>query len=93
MSILADSRYAEGKRPFKAHDSRDNTYQATILRTFPYQTGRYYYYVWLDNDRIDTVAYKLLGSEEFWWQIMDFNPEIIDPYNIPPNTLVRIPNV
>lgn len=93
MPIHGDSRYAEGRVPFKAHDSRTNTYQATVMRSFPYQTNQFYYYVWLDNDRIDKVAYKLTGDEQFWWRIMDFNPEIIDPLNIPVNSLLRIPNV
>jgi hypothetical protein len=93
MSIYYDSRYAEGMAPFKAQDSRTQKYEATVFRSFPHQSGKYFYYVWLDNDRIDTVAYKLTGDVEFWWRIMDFNPEIIDPYNIPANTLLRIPNV
>jgi len=27
-----------------------------------------------------------------WWEIMDINPEILDPFTITPGTQLRIPN-
>jgi hypothetical protein len=90
--MYADSRYANG-RFYKAHNSRTWKYQTTVSRRFPTDSAEYFYYVWLDTDRIDFVAYKLFGDPSAWWQIMDYNPEIIDPMNIKPNTLLRIPNV
>jgi len=33
-----------------------------------------------------------LGLPEYWWQIMDFNPEIINPFTITSGTYIRIPN-
>jgi hypothetical protein len=38
------------------------------------------------------VAAQLLGNSSLWWAIFDINPEIIYPLNIPPGTVVRIPN-
>ena len=88
--IYLDSRYADGT-VFKAYDARNNTYQLTVFRNFPkYQTS-FFMYEWVETDRIDDIALQFLGKSDFWWQIMDINPEILDPLNIPPGTHVRIP--
>jgi prophage DNA circulation protein len=39
------------------------------------------------------VAFKLLGSAALWWKIMDFNPEIVDPFSIPVGATIRVPSV
>lgn len=90
--IFTDSRYANGTI-FKAYDSRKQQYSATVLRRFPLQTSRFYHYTWTERDRIDDIAQEFLGSPSFWWVIMDFNPEIIDAFDIPLGTVIRIPSV
>lgn len=88
--IFTDSRYANG-RVFRAHDSRSNTYQTTVRRVFPSESADYYTYTWVEGDRVDSVAAKLYGSASEWWRIMDLNPEITDPLNIAPGTVIRVP--
>ncbi|CAB4123864.1 hypothetical protein UFOVP45_43 [uncultured Caudovirales phage] len=90
--IFTDSRYATG-RISKAHDARNNVFAVNVSRQFPTQSTRFFHYNWVENDRIDSVAYSLLGASSFWWMIMDFNPEIIDPFNIPVGTTLRVPYV
>jgi hypothetical protein len=90
--IYTDSRYASGLI-FKAYDSRKEQYSATVLRQFPIQSSGFYHYTWTERDRIDEVAQEFLGSASFWWVIMDFNPEVIDPFDIPVGTVIRIPSV
>ena len=43
-------------------------------------------------DRLDALANKYLGDSQLWWQILDINPEVINPFNITPGTQLRIPN-
>jgi prophage DNA circulation protein len=90
--IYTDSRYATGTI-YKAHDSRKNVYSAAVARRFPIQSTKFYHYNWVENDRIDAIAHEFLGASEFWWTIMDFNPEINDPFDIPVGTTIRIPYV
>lgn len=90
--IYLDSRYVDGT-VFKAYDSRNNSYQLTVFRNFPIYTVGYFMYEWVETDRIDDIALQFLGKPEFWWQIMDINPEVLDPFNIEPGTLIRIPRV
>lgn len=90
--IYADSRYADGTL-IKAQDARNGDYRLGVYRKFPTKITTYYQYVWVQGDRIDTVSDQLLGNPSFWWQIMDANPEIINPHNIAVGTLLRIPRV
>jgi hypothetical protein len=90
--IYSDSRYANGLI-LKAQDARTGQYRLAVYRQFPSEKREFYYYTWVEGDRIDMVSNSLLGSPAFWWRIMDANPEIIDPFSIPVGTTLRIPNV
>ena len=89
--IYLDSRYADGPL-FKAYDSRTNTYELTVLRSFPSYKVTYFSYTWVETDRLDRLALRFLGASTLWWQIMDINPGIIDPLTIVPGTVLRIPS-
>jgi hypothetical protein len=88
--IFSNSRYADGNI-FKAYDSRSKKYGITVTRNFPEETSAFFYYSWAERDRIDALSERFLGDPDAWWQIMDFNPEIMNPFNIPVGTLLRIP--
>lgn len=88
--IFTDSRYAAGILS-KSLNPTTNKYHLTVRRNFPYEISSFYYYQWKEKDRPDTVAFKTLGSSTYWWRIMDFNPEVIDPFNIPVGSVLRIP--
>lgn len=90
--IYSDSRYADGNVT-KVQDPRNNIYRLAVYRKFPKARAQFYFYTWVEGDRIDRIASDLLGSPTFWWKIMDFNPEIIDPFSIPIGTTLRIPSV
>lgn len=90
--IFLDSRYADGT-VLKAFDSRTYKYQLSVFRTFPTYNTKFFWYEWVETDRVDELARQFLGKPEFWWQIMDVNPEILDPFDIAPGTQIRIPHV
>lgn len=50
------------------------------------------YYVWRQGDRIDLLAYLLLGDDTSWWMIADANPEILAWADVPYGTVIRIPD-
>ena len=91
MTIYLDSRYVDGPL-FKAQDARDEKYKTTVFRAWPSYGSKTFFYEVNEVDRIENIATKFLGNPSFWWKIMDFNPEIINPFDIPPGTLLRIPN-
>lgn len=89
--IFSDSRYATGTI-LKAFDARKSNYQITVFRNFPEESSAFYYYTWVEGDRMDILAHKFYGNPAMWWKIMDYNPEINDTFDIPVGTTIRIPN-
>ena len=90
--IYSDSRYADGLVR-KSYDSRTGKFEIGVRREFPNLNANFYYYVWVDGDRIDNLAYRITGNPDNWWKIMDYNPEVLDAQNIAPGTTLRIPRV
>jgi prophage DNA circulation protein len=88
--IFTNSRYATGTIN-KVFDSRNNKYQVSVSRVFPTKTKEISYYYWAEKDRMDIIATRFLGNPDRWWEIMDLNPEIVDPLNIPLGTKIRVP--
>jgi hypothetical protein len=88
--IFTDSRYATGVLA-KSVDARNDSYQLSVFRQFPSSSSSFYYYTWTQRDRIDLVAAELLGDPNLWWLIMDYNPEILNPFDIPLGASLRIP--
>jgi nucleoid-associated protein YgaU len=89
--ILTGSRYADGQ-VVSSYTNTDGAYHTSVFRTFPTDTASYSLYVWREPDRIDLIARQFLGDASKWWRIMDFNPEILNPMDIPVGTTIRIPN-
>jgi hypothetical protein len=92
MTVYRNSRYAdESTRDVILADSDGNRYR-TLFR-FPTVNGTrsVQYYVWRAGDRIDRLAAEHLGSPDLYYQILDLNPDIIDPHHIDPGTKVRLP--
>jgi hypothetical protein len=88
--IFTDSRYASGILT-KSYDARKQSYGITVFRQFTEDSSSFFYYTWTQKDRIDLVAAELLNDPNLWWLIMDYNPEISNPFNIPLGTVLRIP--
>lgn len=90
--IFLDSRYATGKI-FKAYNSYKQQYDLTVFRKYPNVLTEVIYYEWVDGDRIDLVSERFFADPEYWWQILDANPAIHNPFDIAPGTILRIPSV
>jgi hypothetical protein len=89
--ISLDSRYADS-RLVKVWHARKQEYHLASLREWPEYVQSYTIYEWVETDRLDNIASKFLGESGLWWEIMDINPEIINPTEIKPGTQIRIPN-
>jgi hypothetical protein len=89
--IFLDSRYVDGTLT-KTWNPRKEQYDLVVLRNWSTYVQSYFYYNWVETDRLDNLALKYLGNPSMWWEIMDINPEILDPFSITPGTQLRIPN-
>lgn len=88
--IYADSRYANANF-YKTYVPRLNSNSVVVQRSFPSAASKFYYYQVSSGERIEQIAQATLGSSNSWSLIMDFNPEVINPFNIPIGTILRIP--
>lgn len=89
--IILGSRY-QGEQLYVQKEQDGAARQFVLRSALPSDTATTRNHVWESSDRIDRVAEKYLGSGDFWWMVMDRNPEVIDPHNISPGTVLRIPD-
>jgi prophage DNA circulation protein len=89
--IFLDSRYSDGNL-YKAWHAGKQEYHLTVVRTWPSYAQSFFVYEWVDGDRLDNLATRFLGDATLWWQLLDVNPEIVNPAVIKPGTQLRIPN-
>jgi hypothetical protein len=88
--IFSDSRYASAN-VYKAYNSKVAANSVVVARRFPRERSAFFYYTWKEGDRIEGVAASVLNEPNLWWRIMDFNPEIANPFSIPIGSVLRIP--
>jgi hypothetical protein len=41
--------------------------------------------------RLDRIAYEIYNDDTYWWVILLANPDYPLEYDIPPNTVIRVP--
>jgi hypothetical protein len=93
MSIYQGSRYEFSVIDFvAAEDGADANavvfYEFDDLGTFEYEEHEV-----VSGERIDYLANYYYRRPDLWWLIMDYNPEIADPANLPVGSIIRIPRV
>jgi len=76
----------EKETNYKIFETYDN---AKIVTS---DSDKYYKVTHLTENRLDIIAYKIYGNAMYWW-ILAMANDIIDPFNIPINTLLRIPPI
>lgn len=89
--IVLGSRY-QGEQLYVQQEPGGAAHQFVLRSTLPSDVPTNRTHAWEESDRIDRVAEKYLGSGDFWWMVLDRNPEVIDPQNITPGTVLRIPD-
>ena len=89
--IYLDSRYSDGPLFFGYHSAKDE-FALTVFRAWPNIASEYFIYEVTEIDRIEHIAAVTIGDPSLWWKIMDLNPEIINPFEIPIGSQLRIPN-
>jgi len=89
--ISSKSRYANSKIVTQTVNGKDVQYitpSAPVSYTFQYN-----YYVTNGSDRIDNIANGFVGDAQQWHVVGDANPQIMEWFQIPPGTILRIPRV
>lgn len=93
MTIYTGSRYEYSLIDYFSVKVGGNE-NPTIFYDFP-DIGylEYYSHIYKGGERLDQIAFKYYKRPGLWWLIVDHNPELNDPFDIKPGTILRIPNV
>lgn len=81
--IHLTSRYVDADVSFVL-DARSGTTRPTAMRPALSVPAPSQIYRWRRGDRLDTLGKQMTGKAGRWWQIMDLNPDVIDPLGIRP---------
>ena len=85
------SRYYDGPLLQIPH-KYTGVYTISVFRNFPdYTKVQYLDHTWEDGDTLSTLSAKYGDGAKYWWEIMEINPEITDPFKIEPGTVIKVP--
>jgi nucleoid-associated protein YgaU len=85
------SRYYEGPLT-QTPDKYTGDYVISVFRRFPdSRTLNYISYTWKNGDNLSRLSEVFGVGAKYWWEIMEINPEIDDPFDIEEGTILRIP--
>lgn len=92
MSIERVSRYYDGPlNQIKAKNG--STYTISVLRKFSTEKEvTFKEHTWVDGESLGALAHTFIGDSKYWWDIMEINPTITDPFSIEPGTIIRVPS-
>jgi len=85
------SRYYNGPL-LQTKDKSTGEYVISVLRAFPQSKElRYILYTWKDGDTLAAISEQYGVGAKYWWEIMEINPDILDPFDIAPGTILKVP--
>jgi len=89
--IDRSSRYYEGALAQVKHKYTGSYTIAVFKPAMESRTISYVEYVWVDGDTLGSLAASYLGNSKYWWEILEINTNISDPFNIPAGTVLKVP--
>jgi hypothetical protein len=85
------SRYYTGPLAQTEHKYTGD-YIISVFRRFPDSVStNYISYTWKEGDSLSNLSETFGIGAKYWWEIMEINPEIADPFDIAPGTILRVP--
>lgn len=90
--LFADSRYARISARF-VRDSKGERKRIVHPPSFYPTSFVAQEHVVRQGDRLDRLAHQYYGDPDKWWSIAAANPEVFYPEDLPPGSIIRIPDV
>ena len=85
------SRYYDGPLT-QVPQKKTGVYTIGVFRNWPAsKTVKYIEHTWEDGDSLGALSALYGDGSKYWWEIMEINSEIINPLNISPGTVIRVP--
>lgn len=93
MPIYQGSRYEYSTIDYISTNANEDAYPVVFYQFSDIGLVSYYEHTYVEGERLDEIAFQYYKRPSSWWYILENNPEITDALNIPPGTVLRIPNV
>jgi nucleoid-associated protein YgaU len=85
------SRYYDGPLT-QTPDKYTGEYVISVFRRFPTSRSvNYITYTWKNGDSLSRLSEVFGVGAKYWWEILEINPEITDPFDITEGTVLRVP--
>lgn len=85
------SRYYDGSLT-QTVDKYTGEYIISVFRNFPDNKNiNYITYTWKNGDSLSSLSEVFGVGVKYWWEILEINPEIFDPFEITEGTILRVP--
>jgi hypothetical protein len=91
--INKNSRYEYAIIDYFALNKNEDVHPVLFYPTPDIGTINYFEYAWVKGDRLDSIAERFYGDSSSWWFILNKNPQIKDPNNIPIGTILKIETI
>lgn len=91
MTIYQGSRYEYSTVDFVATQEDTDNNAVVFYDSYFQDSMGYYTYTVVEGDRLDQIADAFYKMPDRWWYILDNNPQVYDPFNLPAGTVLRIP--
>jgi hypothetical protein len=93
MSIFKGSRYEYSTIDYVATTAGLIEKPIVLYTASDLGLTSYWEHTYIQGERLDAIAYKYYKNSEYWWLIVEYNPEINDFINLTPGTILRVPSV
>lgn len=85
------SRYYDGSLT-QTPEKYIEGYVISVFRRFSNSKEvNYITYTWKNGDTLSNLSEVFGVGAKYWWEILDINPEILDPFDITEGTILRVP--
>lgn len=88
MTIFIGSRY---ENETITEYPKDGVRETILSTRRPASPSTFRYYLWDETDRIDRVTREVILDSSRWWEVMDANPDVLNPLDLSPGSVIKVP--
>lgn len=93
MAILSNSRYQFSTIDFLQKDTKGPINPIIFYENDSLTNVSFVLHIYAEKETLHQLSWRYYNRPDFWWAIVEYNPEITDFFNITPGVRLRIPRV
>lgn len=93
MAIFSTSRYYNSVVDYISAENDGAPTAIVFYKPEDLSEAKFITHVYVEGETLHQLSWRYFDRPDFWWAIIEYNPEIVDFFNIAPGTVIRIPSV